>query len=287
MHLNLEENLLPITVLILTKNEENAIEDCIRSVRDFIQIVVVDSGSTDRTVQIAKSLGAQVVDFRWDGKYPKKKQWALNLQELKHDWILFVDADERVTTSLVEELRMFLRNSRSSSFGAIEIPLSYSFAGKQLRWGLRMYKRAFLNRRNCQFPVIDDLQVNNMWEVEGHYQPIVKGGKVGTFKGRLLHEDPDLLFHYFSRHNRYSDWEAYLRNNRGVNLEVQKARTTQGRLFNRLPCKPLMVFIFSFFLKLGFLDGKSGFHFAVCRGFYYWQIGLKADEFKRVQAACE
>ena len=82
------DELLPITVLILTKNEAKAIEECIKSVENFDQIIVVDSGSTDNTRIIANSLGAQVIDFAWNGKYPKKKQWSLELADIENDWVL-------------------------------------------------------------------------------------------------------------------------------------------------------------------------------------------------------
>lgn len=274
---------IPVSVIVLTKNEETAIEDCINSARDFMQILVVDSKSTDKTIEIASSLGASIINFEWNGKYPKKKQWALNLPEVKFDWVLFIDADERITPSLARQIERFLAEPISKRYAAIEIPLSYSFAGKRLRWGLRMYKRAFLNRRHCEFPVIDDLEVSNMWEVEGHYQPIVKEGIVGSFKSFLIHEDPDSLFHYFARHNRYSDWEAFLFNRPEVNAIVQKARTGQGKIFNRLPFKSFLIFFYSYVLKLGFLDGKPGFHFAVSRSYYYWQIKLKSKELQNAK----
>ena len=273
---------LDITVLILTKNEERAIRDCIRSVKDFKQIIVVDSFSDDKTVEISKSLGAEIVNFDWNKRYPKKKQWALELKQINFDWVFFLDADERVSETLRQEIYKFISNPQGS-ISAIEIPLRYHFSGKPLRWGHKMFKRALVNRNFCKFPEIDDLSVTNMWEVEGHYQPILTQGHVLKFEEFLEHADPDTLFQYFARHNRYSDWEAYLSSNRTALEQVKSARTSQGRLFGNAPLKPVLIFFYSYFFKLGFLDGHAGLDYALSRSYYYWQIGLKAREIHRTQ----
>jgi len=88
----LNNDFIPITVLILTKNEEKAIRECIESVKAFSQIIVVDSGSTDKTCLIAEGLGVEIEKFDWNGRYPKKKQSAMSLKSIKHDWVLFLDA---------------------------------------------------------------------------------------------------------------------------------------------------------------------------------------------------
>jgi glycosyltransferase involved in cell wall biosynthesis len=269
---------IPVTVLILSKNEEFTIGDCIKSASDFEQIIVVDSNSVDKTVQISKKLGAEVVNFSWNNLYPKKKQWALELEQIKYDWVLFLDSDERVTPELSNDIFNFIMKAESDNTYAIEIPLRYYFSGKSLRWGLQMYKRSLINRNFCRFPEIDDLSVTNMWEVEGHYQPILSEGCTDRFTSFIDHKDPDSFFHFFARHNKYSDWEAFLLCNKGVKQQVETARTSQGKFFSRSPLKPLLIFIYSYVLKLGFLDGRAGFDFAISRSFYYWQIGLKARE---------
>ena len=274
------QSLIPVTVLILSKNEELAIAECIQSVCDFEQIIVVDSNSVDNTVQISKRLGAEVVNFNWNNLYPKKKQWALELEQIKYDWVLFLDSDERVSPELSKEISHFLTSTEEAETTAIEIPLLYYFAGKPLRWGLQMYKRSLINRNFCKFPEIDDLSVTNMWEVEGHYQPIPSEGCTDRFTSFIEHKDPDSLFHYFARHNKYSDWEAFLLCNERARKQVGIARTSQGRLFSSIPLKPVLIFLYSYFLKLGLLDGRAGFDFAISRSFYYWQIGLKTREMR-------
>ena len=97
--------LCPISILIPAKNERDNLRACIESARFADEIVVVDSGSTDGTREIAESLGARVVDFQWDGGFPKKKNWALANIPWRHEWVFILDADERITPELAAELR--------------------------------------------------------------------------------------------------------------------------------------------------------------------------------------
>jgi len=268
---------LPVTVLILTKNEELAIESCIKSVQNFHQVIVVDSGSTDNTKIIAESYGAQTVDFTWNRKYPKKKQWSMELSVIQNDWVLFLDADEIVSKELVEEINNELMSQNDENIVAFEIPILYSFMGKFLNHGHKVKKISLVNRKHCNFPVLNDLHVANMWEVEGHYQPIYQG-RLGKLSSSLKHLDPDPLYDYFARHNRYSDWESELAVDLNLSLSVLDSRSRQGKFFNRLPFKPIIFFIYSYFIRRGLLDGRAGFNYAVALSFYYWQISIKTSE---------
>ena len=268
---------IPLTVVILTKNEESAIARCLESVKDVDQILVFDSNSTDQTVSVAQQMGASVINFTWNGRYPKKKQWALENREIRNEWVLFLDADEALSPSLFYEIRDLFDNSKISKYGAYDIKLEYFFMGKLLRFGHKVKKRALLNRICCSFPVIDDLHVSNMWEVEGHYQPVCQK-KVGNLRGSITHLDPDPLFDYFSRHNRYSDWEAELRINPIMQRSVRNARTTQGAIFDRMPGKPFLFFLYSYIYRFGWRDGRVGLNYALALSFYYWQISIKVQE---------
>ncbi|MDL5158976.1 glycosyltransferase family 2 protein [Actinomycetospora termitidis] len=264
----------------MTKNEELVIERTVRSLRRFAQILVVDSNSTDQTSTLATKAGADVIQFEWNGRYPKKKQWSMDHTFIKFDWVFFVDADEYPSAALVEDIALKCRES--TSVAAWEAALEYSFDGKVLRHGHTVRKTVLLDRSRCRFPEVHDLEVANMWEVEGHYQPRVSG-RIGALRGFLQHEDRDPLYDYFGRHNRYSDWEAYLRTNRDMQMSVRATRSRAGRLFDAVPFKPIFFFLYSYILRQGFLDGRPGFNYAVALSFYYWQISLKARELIRVR----
>lgn len=266
----------PITALILTLNEEAAIADCIRSVSFCDQVIVVDSGSLDGTASIATALGAEVVHFEWDGAYPKKKQWAMELENVRNDWVLHLDADERVSDELAEEIGSLIRTGHR----AFEIPLLYWFGGQCLQYGHHVRKRALLHRSYARFPEVGDLHIPGITEVEGHYQPMVNGS-VGASIAKLEHRDPDPIATWFERHLRYATWETALLQNSEVRSSVRSARSRQGRIFDRVPFKPLAFFIYSFVLRGGFRDGRAGFDYAFALAWYYWLIDLQTRENQR------
>lgn len=274
---------IPLTVIVLTKNEEAGLAKTLGQLEQFEQVVVVDSNSTDRTVTIAHEFGSEVLNFTWNGQYPKKKQWAIENCNPRHGWILLLDADEYPSPALVAELRELTPNLGASSYGAYDIHLSYRFAGKFLRFGHRVTKRSLLNPKSAAFPVVDDLNAPGIREVEGHYQPVVNG-RVGILRARLFHDDQDPVHSWFDRHNRYSDWEAHLRMNDDARREIASKRTAKGAFFDQVPLKPLVFFVYSYLARLGFLDGRAGFDYTVALSMYYWQIGVKYRELMRDEA---
>jgi glycosyltransferase involved in cell wall biosynthesis len=271
---------IPVSVVVMTKNEEANLAACLESAARCAEVFVVDSGSIDATRAIAAAHGARVVPFEWNGRYPKKKQWCLENLPFAHDWVLYLDADERLTPGLVDELATLLAGSpeHAGYFAALD----YVFLGRTLRHGHRVHKLVLFDRRRGSFHDYPDLDAANMWEVEGHYQPRLTGS-VGALRGRILHKDHDSLYHWFERHNRYSDWEAVL-NAKGALEHPEETQTavrrTLKRVFARLPLKGAPAFVDSYILRRGFLDGRAGFHYALARAFYYWQIGIKLRELR-------
>lgn len=276
----LESSIKNISVVILTKNEQVGLGHTLQKLEAFQDVVVVDSDSTDETVAIAKSFGARVVNFKWDQKYPKKKQWSLDNSGVKNTWVLLLDADEFPDTNLLDELRHLDSEIMTSQFAAYDIRLSYMFSGRYLKYGHVVTKRSLLDRTKVRFPVIDDLNAPGIREVEGHYQPQTED-RISHLKGRLVHEDRDPVSSWFERHNRYSDWEVYLRTHPGLRSEVASARTNKGRLFDKVPGKSALFFLYSFVFRLGFLDGRAGLDYAIALSHYYWQIELKYRESSR------
>ena len=267
---------IPISVVIFTRNEESNIRECIYSASEFSETVVIDSESSDRTVEITMELGARLVPFKWNGEYPKKRQWSLENVTYKNEFILFLDADERIPPALCDELRFFIaRNADNFSAGSISI--DYYFAGKRLKYGQRPKKIVLLRIGKAKFPQIDDLRASGMGELEGHYQPIING-RTKTFSHRIVHNDNDPISSWMNRHVNYAEWEAHLLANPEVKRQVDRSKGGLVSFFHKLPFRPLVFFVYSYFFKFGFLDGKPGFDYAFAKSWYYWLSRVMARE---------
>lgn len=263
---------IPITVIVRTKNEAKNIRPCLEAARGFAQVLVVDSLSKDGTPEIARACGAEVIAFEWNGRYPKKAEWSIAHPAVRHDWILMLDADEYLTPPLVEELRELMR--RGPSAAGYFIDGRFVFLRKVLKWGHKNSKLMLFDRRRTRYPHPDDLDVP--WEIEGHYQPIVDG-PVGRLRHPLIHDDRKPIEAWFKRHDVYVEWEVRMIQ-RGESEALAASDTPFRRrlkaIFRAIPFRGTVAFLHSYVYKLGFLDGRAGFHFAVARGFYYWRIRL-------------
>ncbi len=122
--------LLPVSVIVPVRNEARNLPSCLESLRQVGEVYVVDSQSTDATVEIARSFGAHVVQFHYQGGWPKKRQWAMDSLPLAHDWIFLVDADETVTPELAQEIRSAIQNPQCNGY---YIALRMHFLGRELR----------------------------------------------------------------------------------------------------------------------------------------------------------
>ena len=264
---------LPIAVVIPTKNEALNIAEAVGSVLGhFEAVVVVDSHSTDDTAKIAEERGAEVVTYTWDGGHPRKKQWCLENVRTDLDWILLLDADERIGSGLLAELRQVFAGPARPKPAAYDIPLGYWFSGKRLRHGYTIRKRSLTDRTRCHYPEVG--------EVEGHYQPVA--ATFQALRNPIEHQDLDPVTDWFERHNRYSDWEAWLEHHPDVKEQVRKVKSRQGQLFHKAPFKPLVSFAYMYVYRRGFLDGRAGLDFALAMSFYRWQIALKSRERRRI-----
>lgn len=271
---------LPISVVILTKNEAAKIGHCITAlVADFSEVIVLDSDSTDGTPELARQCGANVINFRWNGRHPRKKQWALDHLDLKHDWVLLLDADEYMTPALVAALRNSFQGHRTPPHHGYFITACNRFGGKTLRHSLKNRKLALLKRGHARFPALDDLETP-LGEVEGHVQPLIDG-TIGHLRPAMIHDTAACLSDWLERHRRYAEWEAALRSrtrHRDISRSESGRRRLFKTLFNRLPARPLVAFVHSYVLCCGFLDGRAGLDFAVARAFYYWQVDALTRE---------
>src|ERR1700692_466041 len=123
---------IPIAVVIATRNEARHLAGCLEAIRLFSEVYVVDSQSTDSTVEIARAFGAEVVQFHYHGGWPKKRQWALDSLSFQNDWVLLLDADEVFTPDLANEIREAIRDPHLIGY---RVFLRLNFLGRELRFG--------------------------------------------------------------------------------------------------------------------------------------------------------
>lgn len=276
---------VPISLLIPTRNEQENIRKCLESVSWAEEIYVVDSCSTDRTAEIGRSLGAKVVDFVWDGKGPRKKNWALQNLAWRHAWVLLLDADEEVAPELRDEIANVVRDE--TPYAGFLIRFHYYFLGRRLRHGDPLWKLCLVKHRLARFENIDVPEVTG-YDVELHEWVCLRG-RVGRLRSPIIHRDVESLNHHFHRHNIYSDWEGLLRTrycNRDLAGQVQprlfgspvERRRFLKRFFLSLPGRPWIYFLYSYLLRGGFLDGRPGFIYNVLKSFYWYQVSLKEYE---------
>lgn len=273
---------IPVSVIVMTKNEQTNLAKCLRALERCAEVFVVDSASTDNTVDIASAAGARVVHFEWDGQYPKKKQWCLDNLPFSHSWVLYVDADEELSAAVANEIADTLTNPGHAGYF---VGYDYVFMDSVLRHGRLIYKLVLMDRHRAHYRVYDDLEAANAGEVELHFQPVVDGS-TGTLRARMVHDDHQTLFNFFARHNRYSDWEAVVQSKPGRRSAGEAnapGRRVLKAAFDLVPGKPLLTFLYSYVLRSGFRDGRAGFHYAVALAFYVWQIQAKRAELENRQ----
>jgi glycosyltransferase involved in cell wall biosynthesis len=270
--------LLDLTIAIPVKNEEANLSACLASIgKDLAkEIVVIDSGSTDRTKDIALKYGVPVIDFVWDGKFPKKRNWYLRNHPPKTKWVLFLDADEYLTDNFKSELRSALQKEDKAGYW-----LSYTiyFMGKKLRGGYPLRKLALFQVGTGEYERVNEDQWSQL-DMEVHEHPILLG-PVGVIKSKIDHHDYRGVAHYVYKHNEYSSWEA-LRFLKSMQVfQNSEDWTWKQRLKYRLMRSVWIgpaYFFGSFFLLGGFKDGARGLAFAILKMAYFTQVYTKIRE---------
>jgi glycosyltransferase involved in cell wall biosynthesis len=274
-----------LSVLIPTLNERANIAECLRSVSWADERVVVDSGSTDGTQELACSCGASLVDFEWNRRFPKKKNWALENVAWRHEWLLILDADERITAELAEEIQETLKNPGADAYF---INRRFLFMGKWIRhcgyypsWNLRLFKHRL--GRYEQLHEGDTRSGDN----EVHEHVLLKGQTARLGHDMLHYAYPD-IFTWMEKHNRYSNWEAEIQvhpqNGAPSDQRIGELLAANRKLRNwsrRWPFRPSLRFVYSYLLKRGFLDGYEGFAFCRLLAVYEMLSVFKARELLR------
>ncbi|GAB2181307.1 glycosyltransferase family 2 protein [Denitratisoma sp. agr-D3] len=222
---------LPLSATLITKNAATVLADCLASLSFCDEILVVDSGSTDGTPDLARRLGARVIESEWRGFGPQK-QYAVS--QARHDWVLCLDADERVSPALAAAIAAALA---APSAQAYRFPRCNRFLGRYLRhgegypdWSLRLFHRG-----------------HGRWSDDAVHEKVVVAGPVAELRGDLLHDSAETLESYLSKQNRYTSLAA---------AEALARGKAAGA--GRLLLSPLFRFIKFYFLRRGFLDGLPG-----------------------------
>jgi glycosyltransferase involved in cell wall biosynthesis len=260
-------NKLPVSVIILTYNEEKNIEDCIKSIYNWVdEIFIVDSYSTDNTIEIAKKYTEKIYQHPFQN-FSQQRNWAQSNLPIKNEWVFHLDADERVSPGLATELKkIFYSDVNADGF---MVPRRTVFRGRCIKYGghypvyhLRIFKK---NKGHCEERLYDQ-----------HY--IVKGEILKIEKDLINLITPDLKL-WKMRHRRWAYLEAMeiiankdrLANLRLKDNPIEKRKWLRYNVYYKIPLfiRPFIYFFYRYILKLGFLDGRQGLIFHFWQGFWY------------------
>jgi glycosyltransferase involved in cell wall biosynthesis len=276
-----------LSVVVLAYNEEANLPACLESVKGLgCEVFVVDSGSTDRTVEIARAARAHVVEHPFEN-YAAQRSWAQQNLPIRSDWVLHLDADERLTPGLVREIHEVLAAQSGAQLNGVDgflLRKRTFFMGRWIKHGghypsyhLRLFRK---NRGRCEERLYD--------------QHFVVNGKIE----KLKHDYVDVLCSdltiWTQRHMRWADLEArelLIGNGHGqvrpaiFGNPIERRRWLRDGLYARSPLyvRPLLYWIYRYFLRLGFLDGKEGFIFHFLQGFWFrLLVDIKVDEMRKM-----
>jgi glycosyltransferase involved in cell wall biosynthesis len=278
--------LLPVSVIVPVRNEALNLSRCLESLRGVGEVYVVDSASSDGTAEIARSFGAKVVQFHYAGGWPKKRQWAMDTLPLAYDWVFLVDADEALTPELAAEMRQAIQDAR---FDGYYIGLQVVFLGRVLRHGgAGFYKLSLFRRGKGRFECRLKDQDSSMADMEVHEHVIVEGKSL-RLKNALRHHNVESISRYIQKHDEYSNWDARVWLEGEANSaelppslsgnQAQRRRWLRKRLF-ALPGSSLLLFIYRYFFRLGFLDGVPGLIYCGFQGIQFLHIKAKIYELR-------
>lgn len=269
---------MSVSILILTLNEELNLPACLESVKWCDDVVVLDSLSTDQTTALATAFGARVIQRKFDN-WASHQNWALEQIPFKHEWVFYLDADERMTNELRQEITMVASNPN-------EAAVAYYCGRKNFFMG-RWIKHAMPPGMIMRFFQPQKVRFERLVNPT----PVINGTH-GYLANHFLHFNFSKgLSEWFQKHNKYSDLEAL----EGIKL-LQGVVRTEGSLFTgdaalrrqalknlsfHLPCRSFLKFIYLYFIKRGFLDGHAGFTYCVLQSIYEYMISLKMKELKR------
>lgn len=264
---------LPLSVIILTSNEEKNIDDCLKSVHRLAdEIFIVDSGSQDETLKIVKTYTKKINYHSFD-THSKQWQWALNNLPIKNQWVLGLDADQIITPELADEISRILINNKMNKKDGYYIKRRQIFMGRWIKHGgYYPYYLLKLFKKGC-------VKIEEGELIDHHFYV---NGNTGKLKNDLIEwnrKEDDLSF-WIDKHNRYATLKAieecshineHDNNGNFFGNKDQRTLWLKNKIWNRLPrlIRPFIYFIYRYIFRLGFLDGKEGLIFHFLQGFWY------------------
>jgi len=263
---------IPVSVMIFTLNEQIHLPSCLDALTWCDDVIVVDSFSTDNTQSICEARGARFFQNKFGG-FGQQRNWALDNTAPKHPWILILDADERVTPELVLEMEDISRRD-PQDIGAFQLRRRFYMWGRWMRYS-SLYPTWVV--RFIRFGKV-------RYENRGHAETQKVQGEVANLGSDLIDENLKGIDDWFDRQNRYASKEAEyeLQQEKGglrpgdiFSSDPLTSRAALKRLAGRMPARGLIYFLYSYFWRLGFLDGKAGFVFCMMKAWYQSQIAIK------------
>ncbi|MPM07048.1 hypothetical protein SDC9_53352 [bioreactor metagenome] len=259
-----------LTAVILTKNEEVNLQKCIDSVKIIARrIIVIDSFSTDNTLEIAKKNGADIYQHQFEN-YGKQFQWAIDNTEITTNWIFRLDADERLTVESATELEKLCNENDNTDINGIIFTLEVNFLGKKLRYGgTYPFKKLCIFKRGLAY-----MEERSMDE-----QIVLKSGRIIEMKNVSEHFDYRDLSYWISKHNWYAtraakdylDYKDKEIEYSELDVPAKIRRFVKYKIYYRLPSgiRCSLYFFYRYVIRLGMLDGKAGFYYNFLQAYWY------------------
>lgn len=260
-------NLLPITAVILTKNEEIHLKRLLLNINKvFNEIVIIDSFSLDKTEEIANEFNVKFIKNQFVN-FSDQRNFAMRSSEVSNKWIFFIDADEIIDIDLINEFRFIF--SQEIIYDGFYINRKFIFMEKWIKYGgyYPIYLLRLVNKEKaiCTGIINEHLQID---------------GKTTKIKnGHLIDHNLNNFQYWVNKHNNYSELESIEFFSKTITFNTSPLSSQAGfknyikiKIYNNIPLliRPFIYFFYRYFLKLGFLDGYKGFIYHTCQGFIFW-----------------